>query len=84
VSADPSQQKHLVNRMPVADLQSAARVACDAATLGAEVVNISQDRCPPNLVHVTVQWPSTGLQQTFEAWWSDARVRSDLTRLLRL
>jgi len=55
--------------VPVADLQSAVRIACDAATLGAVSVTVSRDRRPPSCL-VTVQWPSAGRQPTFEAWWS--------------
>jgi hypothetical protein len=78
MSADSFQQNELVKCVSVADLQSAVRIACDAATLGAVSVKVSRDRHPPEYL-VTVHWPSTGLPPTFEAWWSDVHIRLDRT-----
>jgi hypothetical protein len=74
VSADSSPQNDLLNRMSVADPASAVRIACDAATLGAVSIRVSQNRHPASFL-VTVQWPSTGIQRTFEAWWPEANRR---------
>ena len=73
MDADPSQRDDRVTRVTAADLQSAARIAGDAARLGAVSVAVSRDRHPPGCL-VTVRWPSSRLQVTFEAWWSGVQA----------